>query len=239
MDQLKVVFIVPSFNISTNISKLLGSLTEQENKSWECIIIDDISTDDTWENLKKHTDNDDRFSIIKNKEKKYALRNIIDHSRKLQFDENIIIAVVDGDDSLCNPRAVDILLSEYEKGNQVVWTAHRWDTNGMNISGPIPHHINPYFWPWRSSHLRTFKASLLSKVSDRNFKNIRGEWFKRGYDQALMLPLMHVANLFTYVPEVCYLYNIDSSSIPSEERNWCERDQISTINFVRARGFVK
>ena len=61
MDQLKVVFIVPSFNISTNISKLLGSLTEQKNKSWECIIIDDISTDDTWENLKKRTDNDDRF----------------------------------------------------------------------------------------------------------------------------------------------------------------------------------
>jgi len=236
---IKVVFIVPSFNIETNIDSLITSIENQQNTSWKCIIIDDISTDATWEHLSARLGEDARFQLIKNTQKKYALRNIVENARILQDDEDVVIAVVDGDDSLCNPATVDILTAAYARGNQVVWTAHRWDTNGMNISGTVPHHINPYFWPWKSSHLRTFKSSLLSRVSDKNFKNFKGEWFKRGYDQALMLPLMYTSDRFEYVPEVCYLYNIDSSSIPAEERNWCERDQISTINFVRARGFIK
>lgn len=232
----KVVFICPSFNIETNIDALVDSLERQTNPNWECHIIDDMSADQTYQKLLQKTEGDSRFKIIKNSLKKYALRNIVECVKDL---EECIAAVVDGDDSLCNDETVNILMNAYSDGSEVVWTAHKWDTNGMNISGPIPAEINPYFWPWRSSHLRTFKSTLLEKIVDKNFQNIKGEWFKRGYDQALMLPLMHVSRKFKYVPEVCYLYNIDSSSIPAEERNWCEMEQISTINFVRARGFVK
>ncbi len=239
MDKLKVHFVVPSFNIEKNIKSLVAGFRSQNNDAWSCTIIDDISKDETWAKLKEEVSSDKRFKIVKNNEKKFALRNIIEESREYEDDENTIIAVVDGDDSLCNDEAVNILIREYKKGNDVVWTAHRWDTNGMNISGEVPNEVNPYFWPWRSSHLRTFKASLLKKIRDANFKDFKGAWFKRGYDQALMLPLMLSANKYTYTPEVCYLYNIDSSSIPNDERNWCEMEQISTINFVRARGFVK
>ena len=239
MDQPKIVFIVPAYNIEKNIAMLIESIIGQDYNNWSCVIIDDISEDATWENLDLHLKNDTRFSLVKNSEKKYALKNIIEQSRKFEDDDSVIIAVIDGDDSLCNSSASKILARAYQEGNEVVWTAHRWDTNGMNISGPVPAKVNPYFWPWRSSHLRTFKSSLLRKISDKNFQDRSGNWFKRGYDQALMLPLMHVAQKHVYVPEVCYLYNIDSSSIPSEERNWCEREQIATINFVRARGFVK
>ena len=239
MDQMKVVFIVPSYNIAGNINSLAESLVIQTNPNWECTIIDDISSDQTWERLNQKLGNIDQFTIIKNEEKKYALRNIVEVARKYEDQDDVIIAVVDGDDSLCNEETVNILIDSYQKGNEVVWTAHRWDTNGMNISGPIPENVNPYHWPWRSSHLRTFKSSLLKKVSDNNFKNFKGQWFKRGYDQALMLPIIHISNKFEFIPKVCYLYNIDSTSIPKEERNWCEREQISTINFVRARGFTE
>jgi hypothetical protein len=67
----------------------------------------------------------------------------------------------------------------------------------------------------------------------------RGEWFRRGYDQALMLPILKVGGRRKFVPEVCYQYNIDSASIPSSERNWAEMDQISTVNIVRSRGFLR
>ena len=238
MDKPKIVFIVPSYNIEKNISTLIKSIKEQDYDNWSCVVIDDISSDDTWNVLHKTLENDKSFSIIRNAEKKYALKNIIESARKFENDEDVIIAVIDGDDSLCNSRAASILADAYKRGNEVVWTAHRWDTNGMNISGTVPNEVNPYFWTWKSSHLRTFRSSLLRKISDKNFQDRKGKWFKRGYDQALMLPLMYVASKHEYVPEVCYLYNIDSSSIPAEERNWCEREQISTINFVRARGFV-
>jgi glycosyltransferase involved in cell wall biosynthesis len=235
---VKVQFIVPSYNIEKNINELVKSFKEQKNSNWECIIIDDMSTDSTWEKLQSLVD-DTRIKVRKNTEKKYALKNIVEVAKLHQDEDDVIIAVVDGDDSLCNDKTVDILIESYGGGSEVVWTAHKWDTNGMNISGPIPDQVNPYFWPWRSSHLRTFKSSLLKKISNENFKSAKGEWFKRGYDQALMLPLIHVSKKHKYISEVCYLYNIDSSSIPSKDRNWCETEQISTINFVRARGFIK
>jgi len=111
-----------------------------------------------------------------------------------------------------------------------------WDINNLNISKPIPKNVDPYSWPWCSSHLRTFKASLLRDIPDSNFKNTKGEWFKRGYDQALMLPLLKKSKSRNYIDKVCYQYNIESVSMP--ERSWEEMDQISTINLVRARGFM-
>ena len=109
----------------------------------------------------------------------------------------------------------------------------------MNISRDMPAHVDPYSWPWCTSHLRTFRASMLKNISDKNFQDTSGNWFKRGYDQALMLPLLHLTDKRKYVDKVCYRHNIDSSSIPADKRVWSEMEQISTINLVRARGFLK
>ena len=108
----------------------------------------------------------------------------------------------------------------------------------MNISRTMPENVNPYQWPWCSSHLRTFRSSLLDKIKDSNFKDWRGQWFKRGYDQALMLPILSLTKNRYFLNDVCYKYNIESVSLPAAQRDKCERDQISTVNFVRARGFV-
>ena len=101
----------------------------------------------------------------------------------------------------------------------------------------MPSNVNPYQWPWCTSHFRTFRASLLSEISDENFKNIKGEWFERGYDQALMLPLLYLTKNRKFIEDVCYLYNIESVSV--NDRDWAEMKQISTINLVRSRGFLK
>jgi len=200
-------------------------------------MIDDMSTDNTLNKMNDISKRDNRFSYIQNYEKKYALKNIVEAAREYQNDDDIIIGVIDGDDFLCNDRTVRLLTDTYAAGFDVVWTAHKWDINSMNISTTMPDHVNPYFWPWASSHLRTFKAALLSSVTDENFKDRLGNWFKRGYDQALMLPILHQTNKRMFIDEVCYQYNINSVSM--EKRDWEERDQISTINFVRSRGFLE
>ena len=69
-----------------------------------------------------------------------------------------------------------------------------------------------------------------------SLKYINKKWFKRGYDQALMLPILSLTKNRTYVNEVCYLYNIESVSV--DDRDWAEMEQLSTINLVRARGFL-
>jgi len=235
---LRIIFVVPVFNAASNLDCLHKSITSQKDDRWSCVLIDDMSSDNTSEKLKSISLYDDRFNVIINAEKKYALRNIVEVSREYQDEDDVIIAVVDGDDSLCNDDTVSLLIKTYENKAEVTWTAHRWDINGMNISREMPLNVNPYFWPWCSSHLRTFKSSLLSNIHDDNFKDPFGKWFKRGYDQALMLPLLYLTEKRVYIDTVCYQYNIDSASIPADEREWSEMEQISTINLVRSRGFI-
>ena len=234
---MKIKIITPCFNASKNIPKLVESLESQKDKSWELIMIDDMSEDNTSEVISEYAQKNKNIKAIINKEKKYALRNIIDVARNFENDSDVVIAVIDGDDYLCNDMTVEILKKSYILDIESVWTGHTWDINGMNISKPMPDNIDPYQWPWCSSHLRTFKSSVLKNISNDNFKDIDGNWFIRGYDQALMLPILKVAKNYKYVNEICYQYNINSVSV--NDRDWAEHNQHRTVNIVRSRGFLK
>ena len=129
---MRVLFIIPCYNAEKNIEILAESLISQDSEMWDAIIIDDMSNDKTYDVASRFRK--DKFTIIKNKEKKYALRNIVETSRQFEDLDDIIIATIDGDDSLCNIKTVSLLLDAYSKGHDVVWTSHVWDINGLNIS---------------------------------------------------------------------------------------------------------
>ena len=179
------------------------------------------------------------FMSCGNKEKKWALLNFIETARQYiaNNSEDVIIANIDADDSLCNENTVDLLLSAYDEETDAVWTAHSWDINGMNISKDLPEKVNPYHYPWCSSHLKTFRSTILLKIRNENFQDLDGNWFKRGYDQALYLPILYLSRKRKFLNEVCYLYRINSSSM--KVRDWNEKVQLDTVRLVRARGFVK
>ena len=198
----KVVFIIPMYNACEHVDDLVDSLKEQTNKNWNAIFIDDMSKDGSAAAVEKITLEDERIKLIKNTEKKWALRNVIEASRAYQDRDDIIIANLDADDSLCNENTVDLLLKNYESETDAIWTAHTWDINGLNISSELPEKINPYQFPWRSSHLKTFRSSILSKIPDSNFKDLNGNWFKRGYDQALYLPILYLSRKRKFLDEI-------------------------------------
>jgi len=235
---MKIVFIVPMFNAAPHVGELIKSLQEQTNPNWEAILIDDISEDDTIFMANHCSGNDERITVISNKEKKWALKNVVDNARNANLND--IIAVLDGDDALCNEKTVDLILNEYQDDDVgTVWTGHKWDINNINISKELPDNppVNPYEYPWVTSHLKTFRASLIHNIHDDNFKDMYGDWFKRGYDQALYLPLLYLSKKRKYIDEVCYLYRINSNSM--KHREWKEQDQLNTVKLVRARGFIK
>jgi glycosyltransferase involved in cell wall biosynthesis len=236
---MKVIFIIPMYNAAPHVKDLVESLQIQKNNNWEAIIIDDMSSDDTIFMVNHATGSDDRFKLIVNKEKKWALKNVVEHS--LNVDEENIIAILDGDDMLCNENTVDLILNTYTEDSEAdtAWTMHKWDINNINISKEIPNipHVNPYDYHWVTSHLKTFRASLIKQVNKDNFTDMNGEWFKRGYDQALYLPLLYISKKRVFIPEVCYYYRINSNSM--KHRIWKEQDQLNTVKVVRSRGFIE
>ena len=174
-------------------------------------------------------------------EKKFALKGICDclsTFKETEYPDDSIIAIVDGDDALCNENTVNLILSEYEKNPNLdsLWTAHSWDINGMNISKELPDNINPYQYPWVSSHLKTFKLGVFKKIKNKNFQDLDGNWFERGYDQALYLPILHLSKERKFLNEICYLYRINSNSL--KIRQWKEKSQMDTIRLVRSRGLI-
>lgn len=236
---MKIIFVSACRNAVANQDALCASIDAQDDPRWEHVIIDDASDNDLMMNNAANVDARRTFKL--NPTRRWALHNVVDAARQYEQHDDVIIATVDGDDSLCNDKTVGLVLSEYERDQtlDVLWTGQQWDIDQrMNVSRAMPTHVDPYDWPWCASHLRTWRASTLARVPDANFVDHDGHWFKRGYDQALTLPLLHVARARKYLPTVCYTYKMDSASISLRDRPGTEVEQLSSIAFIRARGFV-
>jgi len=99
---------IPFYNVEDWITRTVRSIKRQEYEDYECILVDDISTDSSVEIVEKEIADDKRFKLIKNTEKKYALRNLCDTITAFEPDDSDIIVIVHGDDWLARPDVFSI-----------------------------------------------------------------------------------------------------------------------------------
>lgn len=59
-----VSIIIPNFNREHLIAETLDSIITQSHKNWECIIVDDGSTDRSVETVQSYVQNDKRFTLL-------------------------------------------------------------------------------------------------------------------------------------------------------------------------------
>ena len=231
----KVIFVTPMFNSEEYLPELVSSIISQKNQNWEHVIVDDMSNDKSYEKALELTKKDSRFKVIKSNEKKYPIRITIEESKKYQ-DENVIIAMIDSDDALMNNNTVDIILNHYsDEELDTAWTAHYWDVHGMNISGDLYPDEDPYEVDWTTSHLKTFRSSIVKNLSNKNFKDDQGKWFKSASDQVVYLPLLYISRKRKFISDICYLYRVNLKGATNTNTH----NQQSTVDFIRKRGFIK
>ena len=60
-----ISIIIPVYNRQELIKEALESCLWQTYQNWECIVVDDGSTDDTWQSLKEYAAKDNRIKIFK------------------------------------------------------------------------------------------------------------------------------------------------------------------------------
>jgi glycosyltransferase involved in cell wall biosynthesis len=60
-----VSILIPNYNKAPYLPETLDSVLAQTYTNWECIIVDDLSTDESWEILKEYGLKDSRFKIFK------------------------------------------------------------------------------------------------------------------------------------------------------------------------------
>lgn len=65
MNHPLISIIIPNYNRENLISKTLNSVINQTYTNWECIVVDDHSTDNSIEVVKKYSKKDSRVKILK------------------------------------------------------------------------------------------------------------------------------------------------------------------------------
>jgi len=211
----KFNFIVPFYNAGSWIGKCIKSIKGQKHGNFMCYLVDDMSTDNAVEKIKKEIYGDIRFKLIQNTEKKYALGNIVGVLVGEDLGMDNINIILDGDDWLSSYNALSHLDRVYSEKDCLM-------TYGTYVYYPMGTiGVEPSEYPrgvvennsfrrdkWRASHLRTFKTKLFKHIDLEDLKNEKGEYYKTAYDQALMLPLLELAGSRSeYIDKVLHVYN--------------------------------
>ena len=99
-----VSVVVPCFNDERFVSEALDSLRQQSYPNWECVVVDDASTDASWEVIRENTDGDDRFRTFRfeSNSGSGAARN-----RGIHEAEGQLLAFLDADDLLLRESLTD------------------------------------------------------------------------------------------------------------------------------------
>lgn len=242
----RFVFVAPMYNASAYVGQMLASVVAQSYDNWKVILIDDVSSPEErqkqldiierWQRMADPTWPDKRIQVILNDEKKWEVANVLKGISLCE--DNDIVCRIDADDWLTEIDALMYLNALYKQiGADALWTAHRWGFTDKNISGPMPGDADPYKYQWVSSHLKTFRKSLLNGVKDENFRGEDGEYIRRAGDQAIYLPVLHNATRRGFVPRVMYHYTIND--VPETYQTPDARFQRDEALFLRARGYVK
>jgi len=87
-----------------------------------------------------------------------------------------------------------------------IWTQHINQHGKPGISRSLKNQ-DPAKAPWYCSHLRTFRKHLIWGANRELFKDEKGHWWRRAYDQVLYRPIVKVAKRRHFFDRVCMVYN--------------------------------
>lgn len=231
-----IVVIIPSYNNKDWYEYNLLSIFSQNYKNYHVIYIDDNSTDNTAnlveEFVKKHH-LESRFTLIRNLERHGSLANL--YNAVYLCDDQVIIAIVDGDDWLYHKYVFKELNEIYKTGK--VWLTHgRLIECPSGISGwcePVPDEYiqKNLFRQYRcASHLKTFKAWLFKQIKLEDLLDIHENFFAMTGDQAIMFPMIEMAGeRHAYISDINYVYNVASTLNDNKVNAQLQRDLEAVI----------
>ena len=153
--------IVPVFNAEKYIEKCLNSIVKQAHNRFQVLIVDDCSSDSSYEIASKICEKNKNFKIFRNNRRIGALNNIRNLlEKKIKEPTKTIDLIVDGDDYLYSSDVLNILEEKYKQANCLITYGSHISSKGVQ-GKKYPRIIRKfnlfrkYFW--YASHLKTFR----------------------------------------------------------------------------------
>jgi len=233
--------IVPVFNAEKYLEKCLNSIIKQSYKNFRVKIIDDCSTDSSFELASAICSNFENFHLKKNSRRLGALNNIYEMlSLEIKEPSKTIDILVDGDDYLYSGDVLNIISEKYLNTNCLITYGSHLSSKGVQ-GKKYPRFIREfnlyrkYFW--YASHLKTFRHDLWLSINHNDFLDQNGQYFSVASDLALMFPMLEMAgNRQEFVKDLLYVYNDQN---PISDHKIRRKDQILTAKEIRNKNTYK
>jgi len=233
--------IVPIFNAEKYIEKCLNSIVKQSYKNYQVKVIDDCSTDYSYELALEICNRYENFDVKKNPRRLGALNNIYKSlSLNVEVPSNTIDILVDGDDFLYSGDVLDILNEKYLNTNCLITYGSYLSSKGVT-GHEYPRLIRElnlyrkYFW--YATHLKTFRHDLWLSINKSDFLSHNGQYFSVAWDLALMFPMLEMAgNRQEFIKDILYFYNDQN---PISDYKIRRKEQILAAREIREKNRYK
>lgn len=207
-----ISIITPTYNCERFIGETIESVLKQTYKNWEMIIVDDCSTDNTYEVVKKYADNDSRIKYYLLEENSGAA---VARTKAMQLATGDYMAFLDSDDlwisnklecqlKFMKENNYNFTCTEYEQIdengkslNKVIKVKNKTNYNGILLSCPVGNSTVMY---------------NVSKMGKFQVPNIR----KRN-DDALWLQMLKKEEYIYGLNNILMEYRIRTNSISSNK----------------------
>mgnify|MGYP006291885705 CR=1 FL=1 len=210
--------IMTNFNNGEYIEEAIQSVLNQEYPHWELVIIDDFSTDNSLNVIKKYISNS-KIDLIQNNRKMG-----VGYSKKIGCEKasNDIIGILDSDDML-HKKALKIMKAAYNNSTDCGFIySNFWSCNSKLEKIEIPSWIghskpqginllNP-----KVSHFKTFKKTEYEKTSgyDQNLK--------KAVDKDIVYKLEEITE-FKFINKPLYYYRHHKGGISQNKEKFKAR----------------
>ncbi|WP_428071325.1 glycosyltransferase family 2 protein [Chryseobacterium gambrini] len=226
---MKFSVLIANYNNGKFFKECYDSIIAQDYKNWEAIILDDASTDDSVEVIKKLTGSDERFKIYRNEENSGVG---ITKSKLIELAEGDICGFVDPDDAI-TPNALSSSIKIFQKQQNVVLTYSKFakcDENLKILEVPkIAQQVinnSPFFFncPVNIVHFVCFRKGIYNQTEKMNTE------MKIAEDQDLYLK-MYEKGKVKFINEVNYLYRLHSGGISQNDNRPKSREYFAKVIF--------
>lgn len=212
----KITYLVTNYNNAEYVGECIKSIISQSNPNWECIIVDDCSSDDSMDEITKYAHGNNKIRIEHNDENIGQILSLI---KMLEMTTTDIVGVVDSDDAI-HPDTTGYVLNAYSMSSRIGMVYTNCIEYDENLTRPISigQAEKLPFGPASSivfgyvSSLRTYRKSCYYKTSGYDSKMIYAE------DLDLVYKLEEVC-LPCYVNKCLYKYRYVSDSRSRIEAN--------------------
>tara|TARA_E500000178_G_scaffold354097_1_gene421952 strand:+ start:1837 stop:2604 length:768 start_codon:yes stop_codon:yes gene_type:complete len=229
--------IVPVFNAEEYIEKCLNSIGKQAHNRFQVLIVDDCSSDSSYEIASKICEKNKHFKIFRNNRRIGALNNIRNLlEKKIKEPTKTIDLIVDGDDYLYSSDVLNILEEKYKQTNCLITYGSHISSKGVH-GKKYPRIIRKfnlfrkYFW--YASHLKTFRHDLWLAIKPKDLLNKNQQYFSVAWDLAMMFPMLEMAGKRQeFISEILYFYN---DSNPISDHKIRRKEQILTAKEIRQK----